>query len=58
MAMSSLTFREKGALLLKDFVVEVSESLKHALLGFLQVFVKFPSIARIKIFTHLDLLSY
>jgi len=47
----------KSALLLKNFVVEVSESLKHTLLGFLQVFVMLPSVAGIKIVTHLGLLS-
>jgi hypothetical protein len=47
----------KGALLLKDLIVKVSESLEHTFLGFLQVFVMLPTIKRIKVFTHLGLLS-
>jgi hypothetical protein len=47
----------KGALLLKDFVVEVFESLKHVLLGFLKVFVMLPTVKGVKVFSHLGLLS-
>jgi hypothetical protein len=47
----------KGALLLKDLIVKVSESLEHIFLSFLQVFVMLPTVKGIKVFTHLGLLS-
>jgi hypothetical protein len=48
----------KSALLLKNFVVKVFESLEHLLLGFLKVFVVLPTVRGIKVFRHMSLLSY
>jgi hypothetical protein len=34
----------KGALLLKDLMIKISEGLKHLLLGLLQVFLMLPNV--------------